>query len=157
MRIKSKATNIILATTVVALFSGCTKEPEPKIQEHTDISQKLKRIMHDMNSAFYERHKSELERDEQKQRYAFKLSETLITVSQKTKSYPQESNQECFKNPEKRDTFLSLADQLKLHGENIRSIASTYNMKALNEEIRNMTVTCNHCHVQFNPNGPKIQ
>lgn len=149
-----RITNLILAVTTVVLLSGCIKELEvgahdtTNMQYHVDASQNLKRVMHDMNSVLYEHHKSELERDEQRQRYAFKLSDKLITLSQEIKKYPQKRDQEH---------FMTLADQLKVHGENIRSIASIYNMKVLNEEIQNMTRTCNNCHAKFNPNGPKIQ
>jgi len=160
---KGKVISLILAITVATLFSGCTKEPQvamqggAKGQPHIEGSKHIKRVMQDMSSVLYERHKSELERDEQRQRYAYKLSATLMTLSQEIKKYPQEDDHERFNTLEKRGDFLSLADQLRLHGDNIKSIASTYNMKALNEEIQNMTKTCNRCHAQFNPNGRKIQ
>ena len=162
MNSKRKVTDLIVAVTIVALFLGCTKEPigpmqdTPKTQMHIDVSQNLKRVMHDMNNVLYERNKSELERDEQRQRYAFKLADTLMTISREIKKYPQESGLEKFKNPEKKGYFMSLADQLSVHGENIRSIASSYNMKALSEEIQNMTNTCNRCHEEFNPNGSRF-
>lgn len=162
MRRKRSITNFILTVTTITLVSGCTKEPvvgaydSTKIQLHIEASKHIKRVMQDINSVLYERHKSELERDEERQRYAYKLSDTLMTISQEIKKYPQESDQEHFNTPEKKGYFVNLADRLRVHGDNIRSIASAYNMKALNEEIQNMTKTCNSCHAEFNPNGPRI-
>lgn len=162
MSTKRRIINLILVVATAALILGCTKEPEvvtqdtATVQQHVYVSNNMKRVMHDMNSVLYERHKSELERDEEKQRYALKLSDKLITISKEIKKYPQNSKQERFNNVQKKEYFMMLADQLKLHGENIRSIASSYNMKALNEEIQSMTQTCNSCHTEFNTNAPRI-
>jgi hypothetical protein len=162
MNIKKRLTNLILAVTTSTLILGCTKNLElspqetAQTQKHSNISNNMKRVMHDMNNVFYERHISELERDEERQRYAFRLADKLITISQEIKKYPQESEQKRFNNPQDKERFIRLADQLKVHGKNIKSIASGYNIKALNEEIQNMTKTCNSCHLEFNPNGPRI-
>jgi len=163
MSIVTRIARLIITVTVVALFFGCTKELEmatqdaAKTQEHVAASKHLRRVMHDMNNVLYEHHKSELERDQQRERYAFKLADKVGAISQEIKKYPEESGKEYFKNPEKKGYFMTLVDQLDVHGKNIKGIASNDNKKALNEEIKNMIQTCNQCHAQFNPNGPKIQ
>lgn len=163
MRSTRVLAGIAIAVGAAVLVLGCASPPDTSegrgfnVQRHAEVAAQMKRAMHEMYNVLYERHISELERDDERRRYAIKLSERVLLISEEIRKYPTQSGWEEFSHPKKTAAFLSLADRLKNHAEAIGKSASDYQFRMLGEEITNMVQTCNQCHAQFNPLAPKIE
>jgi hypothetical protein len=163
MNIFKIATNTIIAAGVAVLVWGCANPPDPSLESkitpenHAKASTQMKRAMHEMYTILYNRYSSELERDDERRRYAMKLSQRVLLISEEIRNYPIQSGRSEFSDPEKRAAFMSLADRLRGHGEAIEKSASNYHFRILGEEIKSMVQTCNRCHVQFSPLAPVIE
>ena len=158
-----RVADTIIAIGAGAVVWGCAAPSDPSAERgigtenHAQATLHMKRAMHEMYNVLYDRHISELERDDERRRYAVKLSQRVLLISEEVRNYPKESGRSELADPEKKGAFMGLADRLKGHGEAIGERASNYDFRMLGDEIKKMVQTCNQCHAQFNPLAPAIE
>jgi hypothetical protein len=134
----------ILLTLI--LFSSCSRVEVQKnsIEQHIDESDELYMMMHNLNSSIYEKNKSELEVDDAKKRYALNIASNITQATVALNRYGHKNLQN-----ENLKNFLSLSDQLKSHALKIESIANSYELEKLDDELEDMQRTCTSCHLKF--------
>jgi len=127
----------LVLISLTFLFLGCSKKIEPLriSSSHPNISNTMKLLLKDLKSVLYERHKSELERDEERQRYALRFANRAIEATKELQSYPNKDKE-----------FYLLVEQLREKATNIKQLANTFQIKRVDNAIVDIRDTCSRCH-----------
>lgn len=115
---------IVFASVLILFYSGCAQkqnEAPDKMQKHIVQSDKLRILMRDLDTLIYDKYKSELERDESRRRYAFKISSRIKDVSSLLKNMEES----------KIESFSEYTKELQKKGEYIENIAQKYELENL--------------------------
>ena len=144
MRLKS----FVLLVSISLLFNACSSH---KVTNNESINHKknrlgyMKRMLNDLNTVQYARHKSEIELDDDRKRYANNLADSLKLISKKTVDFPKNDPTFIIQSS-KLEEYNSLSKQLYAQGEEIENQANRYDFQALEITIENVKKTCISCH-----------
>ena len=149
-----------LMFTALLFLSACTS---PKVEECSPcVNHKenrlgyMKRMLSDLNNVIYARHKSEMERDDDRKRYANSFANTLKSMSSRIAEFPKDDVNFNIKNSDLK-YYNELSRKLYTQGETIEKIADAYAFKALDLAIDDVKNTCIECHkivnLGFDPLG----
>ena len=107
-------------------------------------SEKLTLLLHELDMTVYERFKSELEKDDIRQRYAMSLANTLKGLVKRMEETMPESL-------EKKDVNLynGYVKELEKKANDIEVTAKRYELEKLKERLSVVQITCNDCHKRF--------
>jgi soluble cytochrome b562 len=139
---------LLLISTVI--FLGCsTKEKSSDtnvVKEHMIDSHKLRLLMREMNLIVYDRDKSELQRDDDRVRYALKLSDKVKKISQNVILIDKS---ELHLNSVNDKKFRHYAKELNISADQIEKIAKNYELEKLPSALKQLDNRCNACHTEF--------
>lgn len=145
MRLKSYFLMLIALVFLSACSSPEVEECNPCVNHKENRLVYMKRMLGDLNNVIYSRHKSEIERDDDRRRYANNFAETLKTMSSRIIEFPK--NDATFKIKESDiEYYEELSKKLYTQGVVIQKIADAYEFKALNLAIEDVKMTCTQCH-----------
>lgn len=142
---------------VTALQTGCASQTVEEVEglentgradSHRVQSQRLKKIMQEMNFAVYERESTALYVDEMRLRRARELAEILPKISEEIVNFAQTKTDIEMK-PDERQRFVQYARDLDNHGKALNDVATSERVKDLKPVMKRMVQTCNACHNQF--------
>lgn len=154
MRLSSSsktALKVSLLAAILFAFSSCAKKPEPTFastKQHMIESDRLDKLMHELNMVVYNRPKSELEKDELRRRYALRYAKTLKELAQNVENLHYDQHEKELTQDDKR-LYTSFAKRLYKNAQDIQSVASKYELEKLNIEMKRANATCNSCHLEF--------
>lgn len=138
----------IFVLLVWVLLSACSSH---KLTNNDGITHKqmrlthMKRLLNDLNNVQYTRHKSEIELDDDRKRYANSLADSLKLMSKKTVDFPKNDPTFIIKSS-KLEEYNNLTKQLYTQGEEIENQANRYDFESLEITIENVKKTCMSCH-----------
>ena len=138
----------IFVLLVGVLLSACSSHKVTNIDGVTHKQMRLthmKRMLNDLNNVQYARHKSEIELDDDRKRYANNLADSLKLISKKTVDFPKNDPTFIIQSS-KLEEYNNLSKQLYSQGEEIENQANRYDFKALEITIENVKKTCTSCH-----------
>ncbi|MEA1920995.1 MAG: hypothetical protein U9N52_14245 [Campylobacterota bacterium] len=113
-------------------------------KEHKTRSEKMQRLMHELDNVMYKQNRSELERDDERRRYLIRLSEKLELMSDKIKKIIQNRSDDDQK------VFLAYTDTLGDQGKKIKVLANNYQFEEVEPVIQETLDLCKSCHDGFN-------
>ena len=141
--------NYFLIVILSLSFSGCSSpvitDSQESVNHKADRLVYMRRMLNDLNDVIYERHKSEMERDDDRKRYASNFANTLKTVSSIVAKFPQNDTTITIEES-KLKSYAELSKKLYTQGETIQKIADSYDFNALNSAIEDVKTTCTKCH-----------
>jgi len=145
-----------MALLAAGLLGGCSLTQTVEKPGHTLRSEKLRSLMMEINVVVHERYQSELERDDAKRRYAFRLSDALNEMSERIRTVPIKTS--SFKEQEEVQVeFEKYSRRLNSHAKEIAHIAQSFEIEKLNPAIRQMVNTCISCHDRYIPGQDPIR
>lgn len=125
-------------------LSACSPFQPQSSDNHGNHSEAIARLMHETYEVMYRQNRSELERDEEKQRYLLTLSRQLKMMSRKMDTIVKtESFLTCKTN---RAEFEGYVSQLHKDAEAIAYHATHFDMKRAENALQHTLNTCNRCH-----------
>lgn len=142
---------ILFLFAVVFLFSACVHKANPSFyatKQHMLESEKLKVLIHELNTVVYNRVKSELEKDELRRRYALRYATTIKQVAKNVETLSLNQKGEMLSEDDKK-LYASFAKRLYKNGEEIQRVVSKYKLEELNTQLIKAEATCNACHSKF--------
>ncbi len=148
----------LFIAAALLFFSACSSSKVSYEKDGMNHQEKrlsyMKRMLNDLNSVVHVKHKSEMERDDDRRRYAGNFADTLKMMSSKVADFPKDDANFKIDSSKLRD-FEELSKRLYTQGEVIQKIADSYDFKSLNRAIDDVKSTCMSCHklvrLGFNP------
>lgn len=155
MVIKSRISQCILAGLIFFAPGSSTGQSEindpeqsAKPMAHAVSSEKLKKIMQQLNQLTYEKELAPMQLKEVRERYIQELmsaiDELLSAAQELTYAIPGFSM-----NPEERNTFVEMAWRLKSEAYRLRYTAESGNDTELDLAYQRLNHTCLTCHQMF--------
>lgn len=150
--------NYFFMIIAVVLLSGCTspevEECKPCVNHKENRLVYMKRMLSDLNNVIYARHKSEMERDDDRKRYANSFAKTLKSMSSRIMEFPKDDVNFTIQSGDLQH-YNELSKKLYTQGEAIEKIADAYAFESLDLAIDDVKGTCTKCHkivnLGFNP------
>ena len=148
----------VAALLCIGAMAGCAVRQEPDLcrsyGEGEIHGTRLQEVMCTLRRAVYEdEHRSELERDDLRRRYALNLAETVATLTEELEDADAMMPGFRFA-PDDAAVYAVYVRALKRGGENIRTIAQKYETEKLDPAVARMIRICNRCHARFG--GPRL-
>jgi hypothetical protein len=143
----------LLLFSTILLYSGCVvkESPQCKAKEHMIKSEDLQHLIHEIDMVVYDKYKSELQRDNKRQRYALNLAQTIKELAVDLEAVsPQELH--VTQNAENIKIFKSFAEELSADAQQIQNIAQNYELENLPQYLDSIQNRCNACHATFRDN-----
>lgn len=139
-----KKLSYILSLLIV--FSACSSQQELFIdaKKHMLESQKLQRLIHNLDVVEQNEVNSELEKDDKKYRYALTLADTINTLSQKIENASFNEEKQSDKNE-----YLKQSQLLFDYANDIKTTAQNYEFEKLPYILEQVNKTCLDCHHKY--------
>lgn len=155
-KVKDRRCMAVLILITASLISACSHQREPglrgaineqgKASIHEVSNDKIRRIMHKLDTIIFERFYSELERDHYRLRYAGQIVEIVNELNRELEHDP---SLKLELNDEQRQDFLGLAQQLKQQTNELNQLVSKHQSSEINTKLKQITKVCSSCHQKF--------
>ena len=130
------------------LLLGCSQTSKnPPSQMHKLRADTVKRLMHEIDGVMYRYNRSEIERDDDKQRYAITLALQLRHMSERIEVIIDDAKIDACK--EDKTHFKSYAATLREHADTIKGYADVYDFERVDAALGDTLHLCNRCHEHF--------
>jgi hypothetical protein len=114
----------------------------------------LQEVMCTLKRAVYEdEHRSELERDDLRRRYALNLADTVAALTEEIADV-ETMMPKLRPGTGDADAYAAYTEALKGQGKRIRAIAEGYETEKIDHAVSEMIRICNRCHARFG--GPRL-
>jgi cytochrome c556 len=143
-------TKISLFVALIFGLSACvsTSPSFDATKQHMLESQKLHQLIHELNTVVYNIPKSELQKDEDRRRYALEYAKTIQKVAKNVENLTYNQKGERVSEDDKK-LYASFAKRLYKNGKDIQKVVSEYKLEELNAQLIKAETTCNACHSKF--------
>lgn len=141
---------VLFLSAVVIGFSGCSFQ-ETKMttnQTHKKEGSQLQVIMRDLNTIVGNNQKSELERDDDRRRYALNLVDAIKKFSAKAQDKSTRF-QTKYINEENITAFHKHIEQIEKKSQEIEKLANNYEIEQLEHKIVELEAVCMSCHKEL--------
>lgn len=138
--------SFLLSALVSLYFTGCSlQEQSIQNESHREKGSDLQVLMRDINTIVGNNQQSELERDDERRRYALNLVDSLKKFSSKV----QDKNLQFktkYVNEENSTFFYKQIKSLDRKVQEIESVANNYELERLDQKIVELQSICTSCH-----------
>jgi cytochrome c556 len=136
----------LLTISFFFLFNGCSTKEGLFIdaKKHMIESQKLQRVIHELDVVKQNEFSSELEKDDKRSRYALTLADTLSTLSEKIETASTHENDKL-----KAQEYLKKSQALFEYANDVKSVAQDYQFEKLSYILKQVDNTCQTCHDKY--------
>jgi len=141
-------TRVYLTALAAALaLTGCTTPGSaPKeVMRHAVDTEKMKAVMLDMNNIVFEKHVSELERDQMRLRSAKEIATLVEQIADGLKAGKETATLP----PADRERVNGISGELRNHASNLREIAQKLEAEKIPPALNRMLDTCDSCHAVY--------
>ncbi|QOP41109.1 hypothetical protein [Sulfurimonas marina] len=133
---------VLFVSAVLLGWSGCSMT---ETQTHKEQGPQLQFIMRDLNTIVGNNQKSELEREDERRRYALSLVDAINKFSAKAHDKTAKL-QTKYINENNIVAFNKHLDALEKKSQEIEKIAKNYELEQLDQEIVELETICTSCH-----------
>ena len=153
---KDRRCMAVLILMTASLSAACSHQRESgprgvireggKASVHEVSNDKIRLIMHKLDTVVFERFYSELERDHYRLRYAGQIVDVVNELNNELEHDP---SLKLGLNDEQRQDFLSLAQQLKQQTNELNQLVSKHQNGEIKTKLKQITKVCSSCHQKF--------
>ncbi len=139
---------IIFFNILIMFLSGCISKDKhlTNADAHSQKSSELSYLMRELYSVIDDEHKSELERDDVRRRYALRLSDKIKEFSYQARLLSEEKLGKHV-NENNLDAFGKNIQALQDKGKEIADISNSYELERLDAKLVELKNICNSCHI----------
>lgn len=123
-------------------FGGCSTQ---EVQTHKDQGPQLQFMMRELNTVVGNNQQSELERDDERRRYALTLVDSIqkFTLKAHDKNITSKTK---YINEQNKELFTKHLDEIEKKATEIEDLAKSYQLSDLDQEIVELEAICISCH-----------
>ncbi|WP_304543333.1 hypothetical protein [Sulfurimonas microaerophilic] len=133
---------VLFLSAVFLGFSGCSM---PETQTHKEQGPQLQFIMRDLNTIVGNNQKSELEREDERRRYALNLVDAIKNFSAKAHDKTTKFRTKYI-NENNIGAFNTHLEEIEKKSQEIEVIAKNYELEQLDDKIAELGAICASCH-----------
>ncbi|MEA3522949.1 MAG: hypothetical protein U9R50_08225 [Campylobacterota bacterium] len=143
---------LVILLLALFIFLSCSthhkeiSDQKTLANKHKIHSEKIQRIMHELDNVMYKKNRSELERDDERYRYLLALSEKLQNMA------PYMQKIIVMESLGEQKTLMMYSEALGKKGKEIRTMTENYHFERIQPLLDETLSLCKRCHTDFGVN-----